>query len=310
MAEKDVPLSLEQGVPGRKWQQIKAFSSSLVFSRHDAHWLDWCAGKAYLGRYLAWPHGLLEVVERDGQLCTAAQQLNQQHGIKGRVHCCDALSAAAGPALAAADSWLVLHACGDLHTHLLRQVTRQPVKRLALAPCCYNRMQEADYQPLSQAGQRAKLKPGRVDLALPLQSTVTAGARDRRLRNQAMAWRLAFDHVQRQSRGVDAYLPVHSVASRWMQQGFAGWCKQVAELKEIELPGNVDWQGLERLGWKRLAEVRNLELVQCLYRRPLEVWLLLDMAIFLQEQGFAVRLGLFCEQELTPRNALILAERD
>ena len=32
------------------------------------------------------------------------------------------------------------------------------------------------------------------------------------------------------------------------------------------------------LGWQRLAEVRNLELVRGLFRRPLELWLLLDRA--------------------------------
>ncbi|MNY82370.1 hypothetical protein D3C86_2244270 [compost metagenome] len=47
-----------------------------------------------------------------------------------------------------------------------------------------------------------------------------------------------------------------------------------------------------------------------LFRRPLEVWLLLDRALYLQEQGYAVRLGTFCDYRLTPRNLLLLAERD
>ncbi|MGV8496106.1 methyltransferase, partial [Pseudomonas aeruginosa] len=59
----------------------------------------------------------------------------------------------------------------------------------------------------------------------------------------------------------------------------------------------------------RLAMVRNLELVRALFRRPLELWLLLDRCLYLVEQGYSVRLGEFCPTSLSPRNLLILAER-
>lgn len=308
-ADKTVPIQMHQGIPGRKWQQIEALAQCLSFSQPPQHWLDWCAGKGYLGRYLAYPAARLSIVEQDETLCAEAQRLNELHSIAGSLHPCDALSAAAKPALAQTDSWVALHACGDLHTHLLRQVQQHNVQRIVVAPCCYNRISTEHYQPLSSVGQAAQLQLTRTDLALPLQSTVTAGARDKRLRDQAMAWRLAFDELQRVWRGVDEYLPVHSVASRWMQQDFADWCAQVAQLKGLTVPNAVAWTKAEQRGWQLLAQVRNLELVQCLYRRPLELWLLLDLALYLQEQGFNVKLGKFCVPELTPRNGLIIAER-
>jgi hypothetical protein len=45
---------------------------------------------------------------------------------------------------------------------------------------------------------------------------------------------------------------------------------------------------------------RNLELLRGLFRRPLELWLVLDR----------VEVGRFCEPTLTPRNLMVLAERD
>ena len=53
-----------------------------------------------------------------------------------------------------------------------------------------------------------------------------------------------------------------------------------------------------------------MELVRHLFRRPLELWLVLDRALFLQEQGYRVELREFCPRHLTPRNILIHAERD
>ena len=44
--------------------------------------------------------------------------------------------------------------------------------------------------------------------------------------------------------------------------------------------------------------------------RTLELWLLLDRALYLQEQGYHVKLGTFCDYQLSPRNLLLLAERD
>ncbi len=67
---------------------------------------------------------------------------------------------------------------------------------------------------------------------------------------------------------------------------------------------------MEAYGWRRLAEVRNLELVRGLFRRPLEVWLVLDRALFLRENGYKVEVGTFCESTLTPRNLMVLAERN
>ena len=73
-------------------------------------------------------------------------------------------------------------------------------------------------------------------------------------------------------------------------------------------PPEQDWNALEKRGWQRLAEVRNLELLRGLFRRPLEIWLLLDRALLLSENGYAIRLGTFCPAELTPRNLMLIAE--
>ena len=124
-----------------------------------------------------------------------------------------------------------------------------------------------------------------------------------------MARRLGFDLLQRQVRGQDVYLPTPSLPARWLSASFADYCLHLARLKGIALSPNEDWAAWEAQGWARLAQVRNLERVRNLFRRPLELWLVLDRAVFLQEQGYKVRVGTFCEPRLTPRNLLIVAER-
>ncbi|MNN69165.1 hypothetical protein D3C81_1849300 [compost metagenome] len=139
---------------------------------------------------------------------------------------------------------------------------------------------------------------------------MTAGARVRRQRDTSMARRLGFDLLQRRQRQRDEYLPTPSLPVAWLAKPFEQYCRDLAELRELELTINPDWDALEAEGWQRLAQVRNLERVRNLFRRPLEMWLVLDRALFLEEQGYAVRLGTFCDYPLTPRNLLLLAERD
>jgi hypothetical protein len=306
-----LPARFSVDVPGRKWQQIQAFASSLQFQQPAQHWLDWCAGKGHLGRMLAHDGRPLTCLEHNPELVLSGQLLSQRLGLNARHLQQDVLDADAGAQLGHEHTPVALHACGDLHVRLMRLASAAGCKQLAIAPCCYNRITAPDYQALSATAQASNLQLSLDDLALPLSETVTAGARVRRQRDQSMAWRLAFDVLQRKLRSIDQYLPTPSLPPAWLAKDFADYCTDLAALKQLPAPDvATDWQQLQAQGWQRLAQVRNLELLRGLFRRPLELWLLLDRALYLQEQGFGVRLGNFCPHLLTPRNLLLLAERN
>jgi hypothetical protein len=300
---------LNVDVPGRKWQQIEAFASRLQFAHVPTHWLDWCSGKGHLGRRLLHAGQQLTCLEYDPALVASGQALSQRHGLHALHVEQDVLTADTATLLNADHTPVALHACGDLHVQLIHLASAAGCKQLAIAPCCYNRISLPQYSPISSAARNSDLQLSIDDLALPMSETVTAGARVRRQRDTSMARRLAFDLLQRQLRGVDEYLPTPSLPSAWLDSTFAEYCQHLGGLKDLSTIGPQDWAALEASGWQRLAQVRNLELLRGLFRRPLELWLVLDRALFLFEQGYTVRLGTFCETPLTPRNFLLLAER-
>lgn len=296
-------------VPGRKWQQIEAFAGSLAFSRMPRHWLDWCAGKGHLGRRLAHHGQSLTCLEHDPQLVDAGRQLSTRLNVDAQHLEQDVMAPSTAKRLTAEHTPVALHACGDLHVRLMQLASDTGCEQLAVAPCCYNRIAGDHYHPLSRAAQQAGLPLSIDNLGLPLSETVTAGARVRRQRDTSMARRLAFDLLQRQLRGTDHYLPTPSLPSAWLDRPFRDYIQHLAQLKGVPLSETLDWNALETAGWQRLAEVRNLELPRNLFRRPLELWLNLDKALYLAERGYHVRLGTFCDTYTTPRNLLILAEQ-
>jgi hypothetical protein len=297
---------LNVDVPGRKWQQIEAFGAALRFSEQPRHWLDWCAGKGHLGRRLLQPGQQLTCLEYDPALIAAGAALSEHHRLPATHRQQDVM---ADVQIAPDHTPVALHACGDLHVRLIQLASAAGCKQLAVAPCCYNRIRAQQYQPLSGAAGASTLRLSVEDLGLPLSETVTAGARVRHQRDTSMARRLGFDLLQRRLRDCDEYLPTPSLPSSWLGKPFADYCRELAALKGLST-GEQDWAALEAQGWRRLAEVRNLELVRGLFRRPLEMWLVLDRALYLIENGYKVRLGSFCETPLTPRNLMVLAERD
>src|SRR5690554_5810541 len=232
------PERMHSGIPGRKWQQIEHFAGALQAGIEQSFavthsWLDWCAGKGYLGRYLAWPDADLQCLEFNADLIASGQAISEKYLPHAQHQLCDVLSSASVAPLLRTDTVVALHACGDLHTHLVQQVSAQRVPRLALAPCCYNRLQTDDYQPLSALGKQSRLQLNRDDLSLPLTATLTARAGQRRLRDQSMAWRLAFDLLQRELRASDEYLPTPSLSSSWFNKPFAQWCRDLAALRGL-----------------------------------------------------------------------------
>lgn len=297
---------LNVDVPGRKWQQIEAFGAALQFAQTPTHWLDWCAGKGHLGRRLLQADQALTCLEYDPALITAGQALSDHHGLLVTHRLQDVM---ADVALAPAHTPVALHACGDLHVRLLKLASAVGCQQLALAPCCYNRITADTYQALSNAGRASTLQLSIDDLGLPLSETVTAGKRVRLQRDTSMARRLGFDQLQRALRGRDEYLPTPSLPASWLDKPFTDYCQELANLKGLST-GEQDWAAVEASGWRRLTEVRNLELVRGLFRRPLELWLVLDRALFLGENGYKVEVGTFCDCALTPRNLMVLAERD
>ena len=300
---------LSVDVPGRKWQQIEAFARCLTFLSTPTHWLDWCAGKGHLGRRLLSADQQLTCLEYDAALIESGQHLSQRHGLPARHVQHNVLDAGAASYLEPHITPVALHACGDLHVRLLQLAAAAGCAQLAISPCCYNRISAAHYLPLSTAAKASGLFLSIDDLSLPMSETVTAGSRVRRQRDESMARRLGFDLWQRDARQCDEYLSTPSLPSTWLNKPFSQYCEDLAALKQLSTSGHEDWVALQAAGWERLAQVRNLELVRGLFRRPLELWLALDRALYLAENGFDVQVGEFCDAHLTPRNLMLIAQR-
>jgi len=291
-------------MPGRKRLQSGAFAAAV--RPLEAPIVDWCCGKGHLSRtLLPFCDHSIRGFEWDTSLVEDGNRLARKFGDSISLQCQDVM--AEGLKLPSEAHGVALHACGDLHRRLLDRAASQRLPRVSIAPCCFHLSASKDYRPLSDIARH--YQPGlamtKADLKLAVEETVTAPARVRKQVKTFSRWRLGFDGLQRFLRGVDEYLPVPSHPASVGRGDFRQFCQWAAAKKQLTLDESVDYSAWEAHGLRRLAQVRRHELARHLFRRPLELWLVLDYAVFLEEQGYRVRLGTFCERSLTPRNLLI-----
>ncbi|WP_148864542.1 methyltransferase [Marinobacter fonticola] len=296
-------------MPGRKREQAGAFTAALGPLKHPV--LDWCCGKGHLARTLAQlAPSALEGYEWNRQLVADGNALAQRYGDPVTLYTQDVLdNALSWPARRHA---VALHACGDLHRRLIKGASKHRWPRVSISPCCFHLTQNTNYQPLSRRAREHGINAAlsRQDIRLAVRETVTAPARVRRQTEVSQVWRLGFDALQRAVRGVNDYLPVPPHSPALNEAGFEAFCRWAAAKKRIVLPDDADFGYWLALGEQRQGQVRRHELLRHLFRRPLEVWMVLDYALYFEEQGYRVRLGTFCQRELTPRNLLLDATLD
>lgn len=302
------PSHFNAGVKGRKWQQINAFSSAI---NPISPTLEWCSGKGHLGKLLSYQHQLeIHSLEWQASLCLAGQEEAERRHLPQQFIHADVLKGEGKEPLQHVESAVALHACGDLHTTLIEQAIEAELNYLAISPCCYHLTTQMEYRPLSKLAQQAKIRLTRDNLKLAVKEVATAGLREQRLKQLELVYRLGFDAWQRQATGNDQYLNVPSCSKSLLIKGFDAFVRWAAGQKSLEpLLLKHSLAGFEDVGLERCQRVAKVEAVSQYFRRPLELWLALDRVIRLEEAGYQVTLGEFCEKSLTPRNLLICAQR-
>lgn len=302
---------LETGVPGRKLEQIVSMGEAALSSHQGSEWLEWCSGKGFLGRILASKSQQpVTSFEFQQMLCDSGQQEADKQNLPMTFVQGDALSANAMQVLNPKQHAVALHACGDLHVALIENAVLVGLPALSISPCCYHLIQGNHYRPLSKPARVSALKLSKSELRIPLQETVTGGDRVKRHRFLEMSYRLGLDLLLRQVGGHQGYVTVPSIKKSLLADGFGAFCQWAADQKQLDLPTNVSFAEFEAKGEQRYWQMERLSLVQQQFRRSLEMWLVLDKALYLSEHGYQVSIETFCAKSITPRNILIQATKN
>jgi len=301
-----LPRGTEDGIPGRKLQQIVSMGEAALEHHHGKEWLEWCSGKGFLGRILSQQSSQkVTSFEWQQSLCESGQKIADAQHLEMTFVQGDAFSERADEVFNPNQHAVALHACGDLHVELVKKSVSHGLPAVTISPCCYHLIRDENYQPMSSVAKASALTLSKSDLRIPLQETVTGGERVKRHRQLEMSYRLGFSQLLKAEMGINEYIPVPSIKKSELAEGFESFCRWACEVKELSFGSNVDFGSYLVQGEALFWEMEKLSLVQQVFRRLLEIWLALDRAIYLKEQGYETTIEEFCERSVTPRNLLI-----
>ena len=287
----------------RKWQQVKQFSS-VISPLLGKGVVDWCGGKGHLGRNLAlWNKLPVEVLELQPQLCVEAEQLAAERSVELKATPTDLLKE--NPELQKEWCLVALHACGELSEQALRSATQQGLSALSVSPCCYHRHIEEKRKAMSLLGQEQDLELTYFELLLPSLKEQYTSELNMQRRRREMAYRSGLDLLLRAYTGVDTYRSFRSVPTSWKDMSFREFVMALKQREGFSLPDVWKEEEWEARGWRQARTARALGSVRGLFRRAIELWVVLDRALWLQEQGWSVEVGCWCDPQLTPRNILL-----
>ena len=204
---------------------------------------------------------------------------------------------------------VALHACGPLTDAALRYATDGGARLAAVSPCCLQALGEGPYLPRSRAGEAIGLPLERSDLFLAMGEETVATPRLRKRRRTELAWRSGLHLILQERCGRTGWSRLPTQPSATWGRTFEAFCRDIDGFEGIALPEDLDFPAWEARGWVRSLEARALGIPRGIFRRALEIWVALDRAQAMAEEGWEVTAGVFCPPEVTPRNVLLLAQR-
>jgi len=310
LVNTNIPFWFKNGIKGRKWIQIEQFSKHID---DQLPILEWCAGKGHLGRLINFKNNnVVTAVEWNAELCKQGESLAERHAIPQKFYQANVLLNEADIYVKQQQHAVALHACGDLHRHLIKAVGHSETEKVTISPCCYHLTKDQHYQPFSDHVQQSSqllsvLILTKQDLKLAVSQQSTSGSRQTELNDQEVWWRLSFDCLQKTMGNTPQYMNVPSFPKTLLSQDFSAFVKWVMQRKNLSFQLPEDLSHFLVQGKQRFETLRRCELVSQFFRRPLELWLVYDRALRLQEMGYQVQISTFCKPQVSPRNLLIQA---
>lgn len=311
LKKQDIPY-LNFKIPKRKQNQIFHFLKTYLFymKKEKGNVLDWCSGKGHLGRLIGQMTGNTVLgIETQQELCERGKKLAQEQKVHMDFLPIDVLKSSI-PNLDNYSTLVALHACGELNEKLIQLFVSCSASYLILSPCCpHKRGLREYYTPLSKLGKNFKIPLSLNELKLAITDEYLASTKEKNERRKHMLYRLAFDILIQKTMGKNEYTPIPPFPLTLLREPFSHFCEKLSQRLKIKIPPSYSRKEALQEGENRLRMVLTFGQVLNIFKRPLELWLILDRVMYLLEHNVQVEIGTFCEKDITPRNILIIAKK-
>ncbi len=208
-----------------------------------------------------------------------------------------------------------LHTCGSLALDQMRATVKSEVKHLVNFGCCYYKLAKADHgQNISQFAQSLESRVEQTPYALTLSTRAHKKMNDKdyAFKLKVKFYRYAMHFLLHDEYQLPEMVTLGNTHPKLYAQDFGVYALDQLQRISVTPKHTVEefnhyFQDSERqqLIWNMLAA----GLIRNAFGRLLEIYLLLDRAIYLEEHGYRCEVMEFFDEEKSPRNIGLTATK-
>jgi hypothetical protein len=205
-----------------------------------------------------------------------------------------------------------LHTCGKLALDIIRQGSEKKVPALVNFGCCYHTLDlSADLQNISHFAQTHNpLWMNKFSLVLSCRAHRKMDEKDYDFKVKVKYFRYAFHILLHDHYDIKKLVTLGNSPAKLYDETFGDYARE--QFRRLDLSPKHTVAELNEI----FAQTEMVEMIENMLAagfirnalgRVMELYLLLDRVIFLEEQGYDVRIEEFFDEELSPRNIGITA---
>ncbi len=306
-----------EGITAKKLHEIAQITNFLQVQWPKGKLVDVCSGKGHLSYFLAHEYDRKTLnIDIDSELQVSGDERNEKYlkPLKKKENVLFKtlnLEELNSKVLEGYDYSLGLHTCGGLATHHLENSTQSNLKGVLNFGCCYHKMTPSHYH-ISGPGKKAALIDHKYSLTLATRSHAPIKKSVYDMNFRVKQYRYIFQFFLREKLSYPMDTILKSSKTSLYKGEFSHYAKE--QLKRLNIKKDFSDQELNNfynrpLHHQWVKEILATSAIRNLLGRLIEIYLLYDRAFYLNEKGYETNLVEFFDEELSPRNIGIIAEK-
>lgn len=321
ITEKELPKEALLGMNQKKIHEVSRIAPYIgkLQKKHNfSRGFDIGGGKGHLARTLAHYFGLESIcLDPDQDLIRAGKKLLVKLPVPSDAKSFSYLNNSLGshiynPDIKGLENEMLfdndslaigLHTCGPLSLRLMERA-----KNLVNVGCCYLKLNPKTEVNVSRQALSDPLIFSKYSLALASRGHGGISYEDFMNKWKVKSFRYSLHLLLYEKLGIKKFITVEGYPLKKYGEDFSEYV--FSKLTELGIKHNLDADYLNSFHQKWSPLVKKMFLANIIrwqFGRLLEVYILLDRAIYLQESGFKVEMAQLFNESISPRNIGILA---
>ena len=202
-----------------------------------------------------------------------------------------------------------LHSCGQLSSKLLQAAVHYQVRGILNFGCCYFKYDHSRYEHLSMHAKSNPLFINEQGLTLATRAHTFISKQDFHNKFQVKSFRFGLHLLLYELLEQKQFITMGDSPIKDYFNGFSSYVLKKLEERHIKhtLTAKViDNYFSEQDIQKKIRKMFLCNLIRWFFGRPLELYILLDRAVYMQEHGYHTTLTQYFDEKISPRNVGIL----